>query len=129
MATVSAKPPKLSYRQVLTCSAVDFGIASSAYAKAKAFVSQLNSTQKIAIVMASDFEGSHASWTAYTNTDGVAGLNFYYNVTAFALTNALTQTWNRELFAAQFKAIGERYFGTGHNVVDGALLGPLGRVP
>jgi beta-glucosidase len=43
--------------------------------------------------------------------------------------NALTQTWNRDLIAAQFKAVGEEYFGTGHNMVDGALLGPLGRVP
>jgi beta-glucosidase len=45
------------------------------------------------------------------------------------MTNALTQTWNRDLIAAQFKAVGDEYFAMGYNVVDGALLGPLGRVP
>lgn len=105
------------------------GIASDAYEKAKAFVAPLNNTEKIAIVIASSFTGDNSSWTAYSNTDGVDGLNFYYFVSAFPMTNALTQTWNRDLFAAQFEAVGKEYFGTGNDVVDGALLGPLGRVP
>ncbi|KAK6062466.1 hypothetical protein SCUP515_13343 [Seiridium cupressi] len=108
---------------------LDLGIASSAYEKAKAFVAPLNVTQKIAIVTASDFTSNNASWMAYTNTDGVDGINFYYYVSGFVMGNALTQTWNRDLIAAQFKAVGEEYFGTGHNMVDGALLSPLGRVP
>lgn len=108
---------------------VDLGIASDAYEKAKAFVAGLNSTQKIAIVMASSFTSDNASWTAYANTDGVSGINFYFHVSGFVMNNALTQTWDRDLIAAQYKAIGVEYLGTGHNVVDGALLGPLGRVP
>lgn len=79
--------------------------------------------------MASSFENANSSWNAYANTDGVSGLNFYYHVSGFVMGNALTQTWNRDLIAAQFSAIGDEYFATGYNVVDGALLGPLGRVP
>lgn len=45
------------------------------------------------------------------------------------MTNALTQTWDCDLFVAHFRAVGEEYVGVGLNVVDGALLGPLGRVP
>lgn len=127
---LSYVPLYLLNRSVLTCPfTVDLGIASDAYEKAKAFVAPLNVTQKIAIVMASDFTSDNASWTAYTNTDGVDGINFYYYVSGFCMGNALTQTWNRDLIEAQFKAVGEEYFGTGHNMVDGALLGPLGRVP
>lgn len=108
---------------------VDLGVAAEAYEKAKAFVTPLNTTEKIAIVMASSFTGTNSSWTKYSNTDGVCGLNFYYYVSAFPMTNALTMTWNRELISEQFKAIGEEYFATGNDVVDGALLSPLGRVP
>lgn len=79
--------------------------------------------------MATSFTGTNKSWTAYSNTDGVDGLNFYYFVSAFPMTNALTMTWNRALISAQFKAVGDEYFATGNNMVDGALLGPLGRVP
>jgi hypothetical protein len=107
----------------------DLGIAADAYEKAKAFIAPLNNTQKIAIVMATSFTSDNASWSAYTNTDGVDGLNFYFFVSAFAMGNALTQTWNRDLIAAQFGAVGAEYFATGNNMVDGALLGPLGRVP
>lgn len=108
---------------------VDLGIASDAYAKAKAFVAPLTNAEKIKIVIASSFEGTNSSWSAYRNTDGVDGLNFYFFVSAFTMTNALTQTWDRDLFSAHFQAVGEEYFGQGLNLVDGALLGPLGRVP
>lgn len=80
-------------------------------------------------MMASSFTSGNASWDAYKNSDGVDGLNFYYYVSAFTMTNALTQTWYCDLFVAHFRAVGEEYFGVGLNVVDGALLGPLGRVP
>lgn len=89
----------------------------------------MTNAEKIKIVIASDFESTNASWSAYRNTDGVDGLNFYFFVSAFTMTNALTQTWDRDLFSAHFQAVGEEYFGQGLNLVDGALLGPLGRVP
>ncbi|KAJ5682768.1 beta-glucosidase D [Penicillium macrosclerotiorum] len=108
---------------------LNLGIASEAYTKAKEFVAQLNNTEKISIVKASSFKHSNISWEAYENTDGVSGLNFYYYVSAFPMGNALTQTWNRDLISAQFKAVGEEYRAIGYNLVDGALLGPLGRVP
>lgn len=108
---------------------VDLGIASDAYAKAVAFIAPLNNTEKISIVIASSFTNDNASWSAYTNTDGVSGLNFYYYVSAFPMANALLQTWNRDLIAAQFAAVGEEYFDTGNNMVNGAVISPLGRVP
>lgn len=108
---------------------VDLGIASDAYVKAKAFIAPLTNAEKIKIITASDFDSGNSSWSPYTSNDGVDGLNFYFFVSAFSMTNALTQTWDRNLFAAQFKAVGEEYLGQGMNFVDGALLGPLGRVP
>ncbi|KAF7536277.1 hypothetical protein G7054_g4661 [Neopestalotiopsis clavispora] len=102
---------------------VDFGTAQDAYEKAKAFVAPLNTTEKIAIVMASDFSNNNASWTAYAITDGVSGLNMYYQVSAFPLANALIQTWNRDLIAAQFKAVGEEFFNSGFNVLTSRLGG------
>jgi hypothetical protein len=53
----------------------------------------------------------------------------YYQVSGFALANALAQTRNRDLIAQQFKAAGDEFFGSGFNEVDGPVLGPLGRVP
>lgn len=119
------KEPLLTYTEP----SVDLGIASEAYAKAKAFVAPLNNKEKIAIVDASDFTGTNGSWSAYKNTDGVNGVNFYFYVSAFSAVNALTQTWDRDLYVAQFRALGEEYFSLGLNLIDGALLGPLGRVP
>ncbi|KAH6664917.1 glycoside hydrolase family 3 C-terminal domain-containing protein [Halenospora varia] len=103
--------------------------SAEACAKAKACVTPLNTIQKIAIVMASSFTSDNAPWTAYTNTDGVSGLNFYMYVSAFPKGNANTVTWNRDLITAQFEAASKAYFATGWDVVDGALLGPLGCVP
>ncbi|KAF4637604.1 hypothetical protein G7Y89_g477 [Cudoniella acicularis] len=108
---------------------IDLGIAADAYEKAKAFVAPLNNTQKIAIVMVSSFTSDNATRKAYTNTDGVSRLNFFMFVSGFPMGNANTMTWDRDLIAAQFKAVGDEYFATGYNVINGALLGPLGRVP
>lgn len=92
-------------------------------------MSQLTNEQKALIANASSFSSNNVSWSEYENTDGVSGLNFYYYVSAFPMGNALTQTWNRDLAAAQFEAVGKEYKAVGYNLVDGALLGPLGRVP
>jgi hypothetical protein len=50
-------------------------------------------------------------------------------VSGFPMRNANTMTWDRDLIAAQFKVVGDEYLATGHNVIDGALLGPLGSIP
>lgn len=89
----------------------------------------LDNKEKITIVCADSFTKTNASWSAYDNTDGINGVNFYFYVSAFTAVNALTQTWDRDLYAAQFSALGDEYFNMGYNLVDGALLGPLGRVP
>lgn len=105
------------------------GIVSDAYTKAKAFIEPLTNAEKIKIITASDFDTGNSSWSHYTSNDGVDGLNFYFFVSAFSMTNALTQTWDRDLIAAQFQAVGEEYLGQGMALVDSAILGPLGRVP
>jgi hypothetical protein len=86
---------------------VDLGIAADAYDKAKVFVAPLNTTQKIAIVIASSFSSDNASWDAYQNTDGASGLKFYMFVSSFPMGNANTMTWDRDLIAAQFQPFGE----------------------
>lgn len=106
---------------------VDLGVASEAYTKAKAFAAQLNNTEKISIVMAQSVSSANASWTSYSLADGVDGLNFYFHVSAFTSSNALAQTWDRSLFGAHFAAVGSEYRALGLDLVDGAVIGPLGR--
>lgn len=70
-----------------------------------AFVAPLNSSQKMPIVYASSFTSDNVSWNAYTNTDSVSGLNFYMFVSSFAMGNANTMTWNRDLISQQFRLL------------------------
>lgn len=55
---------------------VQLGDYQGAYGKAKAFVAQLNNSQKISIITGGDVSGGNASWTALTNKDGFAGINY-----------------------------------------------------
>lgn len=52
------------------------GIASDAYEKAKTLVADLNSPERIAVIMTSSSTGKNSSWDVYKNTDGVDGLKF-----------------------------------------------------
>lgn len=79
--------------------------------------------------MAGSFTTDNSSWASYVIADSPAGLNKYFYVSAFPMGNGLTQTWNRDLIAAQYEAVGKEFFATGNSMVDAAVLSPLGRVP
>jgi beta-glucosidase len=105
---------------------VDLGVYADAYEKAKTFVAALNNTEKIAIITGQSIDGV---WTALNNKDGVSGINYQYFVSGFSMANALTMTWDRSHFEAQFKAVGEEFYGMGYNLINGPEAGPLGRTP
>lgn len=98
--------------------------------KAKEFLAPLNNTQKVEIITGKSFSTSDgSSWTGWTDSPGVNGVNFYFYESAFVLGNALAQTWDRDLVSAHFKAAGDEFFGTGFTIPIGLTLSPMGRVP
>ncbi|KAH8898062.1 glycoside hydrolase [Thozetella sp. PMI_491] len=105
---------------------IDLGVYADAYEKAKAFVATLNNTQKVAIITGQSIDGE---WTALKNKDGVSGINYQFYVSGFSMANALTMTWDRQHFEAQFKAVGDEFYGMGYNLINGPECGPLGRTP
>jgi beta-glucosidase len=88
---------------------VDLGIAQAAYDKASAFVAGLSNEQKIAIVNGGSLSGN-VTWNAYQLRDGEAGVNLQFYVSGFPMVHALTMTWNQDLYAAQFKAVGDEFY-------------------
>ncbi|KAL1854912.1 hypothetical protein Daus18300_011232 [Diaporthe australafricana] len=108
---------------------VDLGIIAEAYEKAVAFVAGLTNAQKVSIITGTDISDSNVTWTAYTSADGGSGVNKQFYVSGFAAPGALTMTWDRQLIADQFKAIGAEFYGMGYNLVDGPVASPAGRVP
>lgn len=112
----------------LTWSLVDLGILSSAYEKAKAFVAQMTTAEKITMIGGGSFKGN-VTWEGLVGKDGGSGENYNFYVSAFTMSEALTMTWNKELIAAQNKALGDENYGTGYNLISGPVAGPLGRVP
>jgi len=50
-------------------------------------------------------------------------------VLGFPMENGNTVTWNRDLIATQFKAIGDEFFATSHNVINGVVFVTLDPVP
>lgn len=90
---------------------VDLGITAEAYQKAVAFVSGLTNAQKVSIITGTDISDSNATWTAYSSADGGSGVNKQFFVSGFSAPAALTMTWDRQLIADQFKAIGEEFYG------------------
>lgn len=89
--------------------AVDLGIAQAAYDKATAFVAGLSNEQKISIIGGESLEGN-VTWSTLQLRDGESGVNLQFYVSGFSMVNALTMTWNRDLYAAQFKAVGEEFY-------------------
>lgn len=95
----------------LSTISVDLGITAEAYEKAAAFVSTLTNAQKVSIITGTDISDSNVTWTAYSSADGGSGVNKQFYVSGFSAPAALTMTWDRELIAEQFKAIGEEFYG------------------
>lgn len=53
----------------------------------------------------------------------------HHSVSGFAEPMATTMTWNRDLFLAHSKALGEEFYGSGYNLIMGPVASPLGRDP
>ncbi|KAK9772117.1 hypothetical protein SCAR479_11280 [Seiridium cardinale] len=109
---------------------VDLGIASDAFAKAKALVAQMTNAQKIKVITGQSVQGTTgASFPALSSHDGIAGVNQDFFVSGFAEPMATTMTWNRDLFEAHSKALGDEFYGLGYNLIMGPVASPLGRDP
>ncbi|KAH8662389.1 glycoside hydrolase superfamily [Xylariales sp. PMI_506] len=50
-------------------------------------------------------------------------------VSGFTNPSALGMSWNETLFLKQYQAVGEEFYDSGINLVNGPVQGPLGRVP
>lgn len=90
---------------------VDLGITAEAYEKAVAFVATLTNAQKVSVITGTDTSDSNVTWTAYSSADGGSGVNKQFYVSGFSAPAALTMTWDRQLIAQQFKAIGDEFYG------------------
>jgi beta-glucosidase len=92
-------------------------------------VATLTNEQKISIITGRSATGNTTTWTALNNKDGVTGPNGQFYVSGFGEPSALTMTWNKSLFASQWKAVGREYYLMGYNLINGPVSSPLGRVP
>ncbi|KAL4938264.1 hypothetical protein BDV06DRAFT_231957 [Aspergillus oleicola] len=110
----------------LLSSIQNFGIYDSAYQKAKALVTGLNTTEKVTIITGGSLDGK---WTALESKDGMSGVNQAYYVSSFPLGNALAMSWNRTKVYDQFLATGSEFYELGYNLINGPEPGPLGRTP
>lgn len=89
----------------------------------------MTNQQKIRIIGGEGVESGNVTFKGLVTGDGGAGVNMQFYVSAFSMPAATTMTWNRTLIEAQFKATGEEFYGMGINLIDGPVVGPLGRNP
>ncbi|KAH8202201.1 hypothetical protein TruAng_003676 [Truncatella angustata] len=121
--TSSASSPVL-----LADGTVDLGIAAEAYEKAVTFVSSLTNAQKISIITGQSITDDNATWTPLVTKDGAVGVNMNFFVSGFTTPAALAMTWNRTLFLENFAAVGQEFYDSGANLIDGPVSSPMGRV-
>ncbi|KAI0127432.1 putative beta-glucosidase D [Xylariales sp. AK1849] len=105
---------------------VDLGIAEAAYEKAKALVAKMTNAQKVQVINGESVTGL---FTGLNSHDGIAGVNQDFFVSGFAEPMATTMTWNRTLYEAHSRALGDEFYGTGYSLVQGPVASPLGRDP
>ncbi|KAH8655448.1 glycoside hydrolase family 3 protein [Xylariales sp. PMI_506] len=108
---------------------LDLGIASEAYEKAKAFVAKLDFNQKIRIITNERINSSDITWKGLIPGDGIDGVNNVLGVSGYTNPSALAMSWNKTLFYEQYKAMAKEFYDLGVNLVNGPVLGPLGRNP
>jgi beta-glucosidase len=107
---------------------VSLGDWQPAYKKAVAFVSKLNTTEKIKLITGNDAEATDGShFTALEFMDGDMGLQDYFYVSAFSLASAISMTWDKDAIYEQAKAVGTEFYNKGIQVIDGPTSQPLGR--
>ncbi|KAJ5649973.1 beta-glucosidase D [Penicillium longicatenatum] len=113
---------------LLSTGDVSLGDWQPAYKKAVAFVSKLNTTEKIKLITGNDAEATDGShFTALEFMDGDMGLQDYFYVSAFSLASAISMTWDKDAIYEQAKAVGTEFYNKGIQVIDGPTSQPLGR--
>ncbi|KAL3263347.1 hypothetical protein ABHI18_001884 [Aspergillus niger] len=112
---------------ILKANGVELGEWEAAYEKASAFVANLTTAQKVALITGSSVESTKANFTAFYFLDGDMGLQDFYYVSAFSLSSALAMTWDRDAIYSQAKAVGSEFYNKGIQVVAGPTSQPLGR--
>ncbi|KAK5019764.1 putative beta-glucosidase A [Cryomyces antarcticus] len=110
-----------------------------AYAKAKAFVSQLSLLEKVNLTTGVGWEGEQCvgntgsiprlNFRGFCMQDSPLGVRFADLVSAFPAGINTAATWSRTLFNARGSAMGSEHRGKGVDVQLGPVAGPLGRVP
>ncbi|KND93167.1 putative beta-glucosidase A, partial [Tolypocladium ophioglossoides CBS 100239] len=110
-----------------------------AYAKAKAFVSQLTLLEKVNITTGTGWMGDNCvgnvgsvprlGLKALCMQDGPLGLRFSDYNSAFPVALTAGASWSRHLWRDRGKAMGAEAKGKGVTVLLGPVAGPLGRAP
>ncbi|GJN69234.1 hypothetical protein PLICBS_003282 [Purpureocillium lilacinum] len=110
-----------------------------AYAKAKAFVSQLTLLEKVNITTGTGWMSGpcvgnvgavpRLGLKALCMQDGPLGLRFSDYNSAFPVAVTSGATWSKHLWRDRGKAMGEEAKGKGVDVLLGPVAGPIGRAP
>ncbi|RYO87722.1 hypothetical protein DL766_005008 [Monosporascus sp. MC13-8B] len=99
-----------------------------AYAKAKAFVSQLTLMEKVNLTTGvGPAQYLVLDFAAYA--DGPLGIRFGDYSSAFPSGHTVAATFDRQLLYQRGRAIGAEAKGKGVNVLLGPAAGPIGRMP
>ncbi|KAH8668571.1 glycosyl hydrolase family 3 N terminal domain-containing protein [Xylariales sp. PMI_506] len=110
-----------------------------AYAKAKAFVSQLTLLEKVNLTTGVGWEGEQCvgqvgsiprlGLRSLCMQDGPIGVRFGDYVSAYSSGQTVAATFDRSLLYQRGNAIGAEHKGKGVNAALGPVAGPLGRAP
>ncbi|KAI8946032.1 glycoside hydrolase family 3 protein [Xylaria longipes] len=110
-----------------------------AYAKARAFVSQLTLAEKVNITTGIGWESGQCvgevgsvprlGLRQLCMQDSPLGIRFGDFASAFSSGQTVAASFDRSLMYRRGKAMGEEHKGKGVNVVLGPVAGPLGRAP
>ncbi|KAF7596630.1 hypothetical protein BBP40_000552 [Aspergillus hancockii] len=88
----------------------------SAYEKTSAFVDGLTTAPKLALITASAVNSTKGTFDGLNFLDGDMGLQVYYYVSVFSLSNALAMTWDEDPIYSQAIAVATEYYQKGLQV-------------
>jgi beta-glucosidase len=112
---------------------------SDAYAKAKAFVSQLTLTEKVNLTTGVGWQGEKCvgntgsiprlAFKALCLEDSPLGVRFKDFASAFPAGLTVATTWDRSLFYKRGYGMGSEHRDSGVDIQLGPVVGPIGRSP
>ncbi|RAK94911.1 putative beta-glucosidase D [Aspergillus ibericus CBS 121593] len=127
LATASSNSSTLG---LLKYNGVALGDWESAYDKASAFVGNLTTEQKLAIMTGSSVtSATNESFSALVFGDGDMGLQDFNYVSAFSLASAIAMTWDQDAYYQQAKAVGIKFYKKEIQVLNAPTSQPIGRTP